>query len=146
VSGIAGHGIYRSMDEPLDGIAAADALLGRPFPLPALALPLARWVDVVRIAERGVEVAWSLDDSRPGAPGRVALYAGTDAPPAHELAGADGPRDVDGIAVRTAPLPEAQPSLRPVTELCWQRDGLHLRLTGQGPWTIEALLALARSV
>jgi hypothetical protein len=134
------------MHEPLEGIAAADALLGRPFPLPALALPLARWVDVVRIAERGVEVAWSLDDSRPGAPGRVALYAGADPPPAHELVGADGPHDVEGIAVRTAPLPEAQASLQPVTELCWQHDDLHLRLTGQGPWTTEALLALARSV
>jgi hypothetical protein len=134
------------MHEALEGIAAADALLGRPFPLPALALPLARWVDVVRIADRGVEVAWSLDDSRPGAPGRVALYAGADPPPAHELVGADGPNEVEGIAVRKAPLAEAQASLQPVTELCWQRDGLHLRLTGQGPWTTEALLALARSV
>ena len=52
----------------------------------------------------------------------------------------------DGIAVRTAALPEAQPSLRPVTELRWQRDGLHLRLTAQGPWELDALLALARSV
>jgi hypothetical protein len=134
------------MHEPLDGIAAADALLGRPFPLPAAALPLARWVDVVRVAERGVEVAWSLDDSRTGAPGRVALYAGIDPPPDRALPEADAPRDVDGIALRTAPLPEAEPSLRPVTELCWERDGLHLRLTGQGPWTTEALLAIARSV
>ena len=38
----------------------------------------------------------------------------------------------DGIAVRTAALAEAQPSLRPVTELRWERDGLHLRLTAQG--------------
>jgi hypothetical protein len=143
---MAGEGIYRWMHEPLEGIAAADALLGRPFPLPAVALPLARWVDVVRIAERGVEVAWSLDDSRGGAPGRVALYAGSDPPPAHDLQGAEGPRDVDGIAVRTAPLPEAEPSLQPVTELCWERDGLHLRLTAQGAWTPDALLAIARSV
>jgi hypothetical protein len=143
---MAGDGIYRPVHEPLEGIAAADALLGRPFPLPTLALPLARWVDVVRIAERGVEVAWSLDDSRSGAPGRVALYAGLDPPPEHQLPDADGPRDIDGIAMRTAPLPEAEPSLRPVVELCWQRDGLHLRLTGQGAWTSEALLAIARSV
>ena len=27
-----------------------------------------------------------------------------------------------------------------------QRDGLHLRLTAQGPWELDALLALARSV
>jgi hypothetical protein len=61
------------MHEPLEGIAEADAVLGRPFPLPSAALPLARWVDVVQVAERGVEVAWNLDDTRPGAPGRLAL-------------------------------------------------------------------------
>jgi len=132
------------MHEPLEGIAAADALLGRPFPLPADAVPLARWVDVVQVAERGVEVAWNLDDTRPGAPARLALYAGTEPPPAHDLDG--DARDVDGIAVRSAPLPEADASLRPVTELCWCHDGLHLRLTGQGPWALDALLALARSV
>ena len=132
------------MHEPLEGIAAADALLGRPFPLPAATLPLARWVDVVQVAERGVEVAWNLDDTRAGAPGRLALYAGTEPPPAHDLDG--DARDVDGIAVRSAPLPEADASLRPVTELSWRHDGLHLRLTGQGPWPLDALLALARSV
>jgi hypothetical protein len=143
---MAGHGIYRPMNEPLDGIAAADALLGRPFPLPAAALPLARWVDVVQVAERGVEVSWSLDDSRPGAPGRLALYAGLEPPAPHELPAAAEASDVDGIVVRTAPLPEAQASLQPVTELSWERDGLHLRLTAQGPWDLDALLALARSV
>jgi hypothetical protein len=132
------------MHEPLEGIAAADALLGRPFPLPAATLPLARWVDVVQVAERGVEVAWNLDDTRAGAPGRLALYAGAGPPPAHDLAG--DAREVDGITVRSAPLPEADASLRPVTELCWRHDGLHLRLTGQGPWALDALLALARSV
>ena len=132
------------MHEPLEGIAAADALLGRPFPLPAAALPLARWVDVVQVAERGVEVAWNLDDTRAGAPGRLALYAGAEPPPAHDLDG--DAREVDGIAVRSAPLPEADASLRPVTELCWRHGGLHLRLTGQGPWALDALLALARSV
>jgi hypothetical protein len=134
------------MHEPLEGIAAADALLGRPFPLPAASLPLARWVDVVQVAERGVEVAWNLDDTRAGAPGRLALYAGVEPPPDRDLPGAEPARDEGGIVVRTAALSEAQASLRPVTELCWQRNGLHLRLTAQGPWAADALLALARSV
>lgn len=134
------------MHEPLEGIAAADALLGRAFPLPAAPLPLARWVDVTQVGERGVEVAWNLDDTREQAPGRLALYAGLEAPPERELPGAGDAREHDAISVRSAPLPEAQPSLRPVTELRWQRDGLHLRLTAQGPWEIDALLHLARSV
>ena len=135
------------MHEPLEGIADADAVLGRPFPLPSARLPLARWVDVVQVAEHGAEVAWNLDDTRAGAPGRLALYAGAGARArARPARRAARPRAQDGIAVRTAALPEAQPSLRPVTELRWQRDGLHLRLTAQGPWELEALLALARSV
>jgi hypothetical protein len=132
--------------EPLEGIAEADAVLGRPFPLPSAALPLARWVDVVQVAERGVEVAWNLDDTRPGAPGRLALYAGLEPPPEHDLPGVERAAGWNGIAVRTAALEEAQASLRPVTELRWERDGLHLRLTAQGPWEIDALLDLARSV
>jgi hypothetical protein len=134
------------MHEPLEGIAEADAVLGRPFPLPSAALPLARWVDVAQLAEHGVEVAWNLDDTRPGAPGRLALYAGPEPAPEHDLPDARAAEGEDGIAVRTAALPEAQPSLRPVTELRWERNGLHLRLTAQGPWAIDALLALARSV
>jgi hypothetical protein len=133
------------MHDPLDGIAEADAILGRAFPLPASALPLARWVDVTRVGPRAAEVAWNLDDTRPGSPGRVVLYAGVDPPPARELPGAAQERAGE-IAVRTAPLPEAQASLRPVTELRWERDGLHLRLTAQGPWEPDVLLALARSV
>jgi hypothetical protein len=132
--------------EPLEGIADADELLGRPFPLPRAAVPLARWVDVVRVAPRGVEVVWSLDDTRPRSPGRLALYAGVDPPPAHELPGAESPRDEAGIAVRTAALADAAPSLRPVTELQWRDEGLHLRLTAQGPWKVDDLIALARSV
>jgi hypothetical protein len=132
--------------EPLDGIAAADAVLGRPFPLPSVPVPLCRWVDVIQVAERGVEVAWNLDDTREDSPGRLALYAGTEPPPARELPEASVEAERDGIAIRTAPLAEAEPSLRPVTELRWERDGLHLRLTGQGPWDLEALLALARSI
>jgi hypothetical protein len=138
--------MVREMHEPLEGIAAADALLGRPFPLPAVPLPLARWVDVVQVSEHGTEVAWNLDDTRAGAPGRLALYAGLEPPPERELPGADATRDEGGISVRTAALAEAQASLRPVTELRWERDGLHLRLTAQGPWQTDALLALARSV
>jgi hypothetical protein len=134
------------MHEPLDGIGAADELLQRPFPLPSVPVPLCRWVDVVQTAERGVEVAWNLDDTRQDTPGRPALYAGTEPPPDRELPEASAETQRDGIAIRTAPLPEAEPSLRPVTELRWERDGLHLRLTGQGPWDLDALLALADSI
>lgn len=133
------------MHEPLEGIADADARLGRPFPLPGAALPLARWVEVVAVGA-GVEVAWNLDDSRPRAPGRLALYAGAEPPPAHDLPGA-GPAQTHGdVAWRRAPLPEAQPSLRPVTELSWAAGGLHLRLTAQGPWSDEALAAIVASI
>jgi hypothetical protein len=134
------------VDEPLEGIAQADALLGQPFPLPAAALPLCRWVDVTGVGAHGAEVAWNLDDTRPGTPGRVALYAGAAPPPAHELDGATDGGVHDGVAVRCAPLAEAQESLRPVTELTWEAHGLHLRLTAQGPWSLQALLAVAASV
>jgi hypothetical protein len=133
--------------EPLEGIAQADAHLGRPFPLPQVALPLARWVEVTAVGPQAVEVAWNLDDTRAGRPGRVSLYAGSAPPPERELAGATPPEPVaDGVVHRQAPLPEAQPSLRPVHELCWQHDGLHLRLTAQGPWAVGALVAIAQSV
>jgi hypothetical protein len=131
--------------EPLEGIADADARLGRPFPLPGAALPLARWVEVAAVGA-GAEVAWNLDDSRPGAPGRLVLYAGAEPPPAHDLPGA-GPAQARGaVAWRHAPLQEAQPSLRPVTELSWAAGGLHLRLTAQGPWSDHALTAIAASI
>jgi hypothetical protein len=138
------------VDEPLEGIAAADARLGRAFPLPAAPLPLARWVDV-RPAGDGTEVVWSLDDSRPGAPGRLVLYAGPAPPPEHDVAW-DGPpvtlRLASGVPAeeRTAALDHAQASLRPVRELRWRADGLHLRLTGQGPWGAGELAAIAGSV
>jgi hypothetical protein len=134
------------MREPLDGIGAADEVLGRPFPLPSVPVPLCRWVDVIQVAQHGVEVAWNLDDTREGSPGRLALYAGTEPPPDRELPQASVATQRDGIAIRTAPLPEAEPSLRPVTELRWEHDRLHLRLTGQGPWELDALLALAHSL
>jgi hypothetical protein len=134
--------------QPLEGIAEADAHLGREVPLPRVALPLARWVDVYACGPRAVEVAWNLDDTRAAQPGRVSLYAGRDAPRERSLG--DGATDrapiADGVTHREAPLAEAQPSLRPVQELFWQRDGLHLRLTAQGPWALSALLAIAQSV
>jgi hypothetical protein len=128
---------------PLEGIAAADAHLGRPVPLPTAPLPLARWVEVVALGPGAVEVEWNLDDSRPGAPGRLALYAG--AAPAPER----GLGDVVArgrYAVRTAALPEADASLRPVCELAWRQEGLHLRLTAQGSWAVDDLVAVADSV
>jgi hypothetical protein len=131
--------------QPLEGIAAADARLGRPFPLPQIALPLARWVEVVEVGT-GAEVAWNLDDSRPGAPGRLALYAGREPPPPRVLPGGDEPRIRGGVAWRRAPLPEAQPPLRPVRELTWTAGELHLRLTAQGPWEDAAIEAIVASI
>jgi len=134
------------MDQ-LEGIADADAHLGRPMPLPQVVLPLPRWVEVSVVGPRAVEISWNLDDSRPDQPGRVALYAGAGPPPAHELSDATAPIAVaDGVLYREAPLSEAQPSLRPVRELSWKRDGLHLRLTAQGPWAMGALLSIVQSV
>jgi hypothetical protein len=133
--------------EPLEGIAEADAHLGRPVPLPHTELPLTRWVDVTAVGPAAVEVAWNLDDTRPDQPGRVALYAGADPPPARALDDATAPESLaGGLMHREAPLAEAQPSLRPVHELMWQHEGLYLRLTAQGPWPLSALVAIARSV
>lgn len=129
--------------EPLEGIAAADGLLGRAFPLPTAPLPLTRWTEVQAIGE-AVEVEWNLDDTREGAPGRLALLVSIDEVETQlpeSLVAVKGP-----VAIRSAPLPEAQASLRPVTELLWEADELHLRLTAQGPWERERLLMLAASV
>ena len=132
-----------------EGIADADAHLGRAFPLPGVGLPLARWVDVAPVGS-GAEVAWNLDDTRPGTPARIALYAGADPPPPRDLpaAGAPEPVAVGGVAatLRTAPLEAAEPSLRPVAELAWNAGGLHLRLTAQGPWTGSRLIEIAASI
>lgn len=137
------------MEEPLEGIAAADARLGRAFPLPAAALPLARWVEVFT-AGPGAEVAWNLDDSRPGSAGRLAIYAGPCPPPERELVAAQPPENVEvegcSIRRRRAPLDQAEPSLRPVQELSWSAGGLHLRLTAQGPWEDSALLEIVASM
>jgi hypothetical protein len=133
--------------EPLEGIAEADAHLGRRVPLPSVPLPLPRWVDVHAVGPEAVEVAWNLDDSRAGDPGRVALYAGFQPPAAREIPDATAPAPLaEGVTHREAPLAEAQDSLKPVHELSWQRDGLHLRLTAQGPWALSALLTIAQSV
>ena len=118
--------------EPWTGIADADAHLGRAFPLPAVTLPLARWVEV-RPSGAGAEVEWNLDDTR----------AGTPAPPRavrrrRAAARARVGRRARGrrrrSQLRTVALEQAEPSLRPAHELRWVRDDLHLRLTAQGPW------------
>jgi hypothetical protein len=139
------------VEEELDGIAAADARLGRSFPLPLAALPLVRWTTIRAVGEGGAEVEWALDDSRPGSPARLVLYAGSQPPPQHAVAW-DGPAQTVGLAagvkasLRTAALAHAQASLRPVRELGWRSGGLHLRLTAQGPWRQGALVAIAASV
>lgn len=136
------------MPEEWTGIADADAHLGRPVPLPTVALPLARWVDVRPAGTAGVEVAWNLDDTRPGSPGRLALYAGT-APPTEPAWDAPAARvDVGGRPAehRTLELSEADASLRPAQELRWRDGELHLRLIGQGPWELDALVSVARSL
>ena len=134
--------------EPWSGIADADAYLGRPVPLPTVPLPLARWVEVHPAGERAVEIEWNLDDTRPESTGRLALYAG-EAPP-DERAWDVAPQAVqlDGVQAehRTVPLEEAEPALRPAHELRWRLDGLHLRLTAQGPWRVEDLIAIGASV
>ncbi len=129
--------------EPWTGIADADAHLGRRFPLPTVALPLARWVEV-RPNGAGAEVEWNLDDTRPSTPGRLALYAGAE-PPAERAWEVDAERLGD-VELRTLPLEEAEPALRPAHELRWRAEGLHLRLTAQGPWERGDLLAIAASV
>jgi hypothetical protein len=136
--------------EELDGIAAADAHLGRPVPLPAVALPLTRWGRVSAVSPDGVEVEWNLDDSRAGAPGRLAVYVGYSPPPERDWPGDDAPRamPVAGTqgAWREAELLEAEPSLRPAVELTWRAHGLHLRLTAQGPWEAARLVEIAESI
>ena len=134
--------------EEWTGIADADAHLGRPVPLPTVPLPLARWVDVRPAGAEGVEVAWNLDDTRAGAPGRLALYVGTAPPPEPAWDALVAEVDIGGTRGehRTLPLGEADPSLRPAHELRWRAGDLHLRLIAQGPWAVDALVSVARSV
>ena len=129
--------------EPLEGIGPADAHLGRRVPLPAAPLPLARWVEVVTEGPGAVQVEWNLDSSRAGSPGRLTLYVGHVAPAERGL---PAPAPLGRYAYRRAALAEAETGLRPVQELAWQDDGLHLRLTGQGPWERDELVALADSI
>jgi hypothetical protein len=130
--------------EPLEGIAAADEHLGRPVPLPTAPLPLTRWVEVVTCGAQAVQVEWNLDATRPGTPGRLALYAGHVAPPERGLPQAAAA--IGRYAHRSAPLEQAEALLRPVHELAWEDGGLHLQLTGQGPWELAALVAIADSI
>jgi hypothetical protein len=129
--------------ESLEGIGAADAHLGRTVPLPAVPVPLARWVEVVTAGEQAVQVEWNLDATRPGAPGRLTLFAGHSPAPDRGL---PPPEQLGRYEHRAAPLDDAEPELRPVTELAWEHDGLYLRLTGQGPWELVELIALAESI
>jgi hypothetical protein len=129
--------------EALEGIAAADEHLGRPVPLPMVPLPLARWVEVVANGPGAVQVEWNLDATRSRSPGRLTLYVGLQEPPERGLPEQSA---IGDYAYRNAPLADASPEFRPVQELAWTRDGLHLRLTGQGPWALTELVAVADSV
>jgi hypothetical protein len=128
--------------EPLEGIRAADAHLGRRVPLPTAPLPLTSWSEVFSCGAGAVEIAWNLDATRARTPGRLALYVGRRPAPERGLPEA---APLGRYARRSAPLSEAEPELRPVEELSWEHDGLHLRLTGQGPWKIAELVGLADS-
>ena len=136
--------------DPWTGIADADAHLGRPVPLPTAPLPLARWVEVRPTGPGGVEVEWNLDDTRGGAPGRLALYAGSAPPDDRDWPAETRAEPVEVVGApaehRVLSLEQADPSLRPAHELRWEADGLHLRLTAQGPWERADLLAIAASV
>ena len=130
------------------GIADADAHLGERVPLPTAVLPLSRWVEVHPVSADAIEVEWNLDDTRPGACGRLALYVGRSEPDERawdvtarvvELGGATAEH-------RTLALDEAEPPLRPAHELRWQAGGLHLRLTAQGPWPVDDLDAIGASI
>jgi hypothetical protein len=126
--------------EPVEGIAAADAVLGQPVPLPGCPLPLVAWVQV-HAGDGAVRIEWNLDDSRPGTPGRLLLEVARQPLEPRELD--DAAQDGDW---RIAPLNEAQASLRPVAERSWEQDGLHLRLTAQGAWDRAALDVIAASI
>jgi hypothetical protein len=76
----------------------------------------------------------------------LALYAGPEPPPSRELPDGGPVETRAGVAWRRAALPEAQESLRPVSELSWTADGLHLRLTAQGPWADDVLEAIVASI
>ena len=135
--------------EEWTGIADADRHLGRRFPLPAAPLPLVTWTVVRPVSRDAAEVEWNLDITREGACGRLALYAGREAPDERPWDVASRTVAVGEAAAehRTIPLEEAEePALRPAHELRWERGGLHLRLTAQGPWELDELLAIGASL
>jgi hypothetical protein len=134
--------------EEWTGIADADRHLGRPVPLPTAVLPLVRWVEVRPVAPGAVEIEWNLDDTRDGARGRLALYAGHEPPPDRTWDTGVASVDVGDARGehRELALHEAEAPLRPAHELRWQAGGLHLRLTAQGPWDLEELLGIGASV
>ena len=134
--------------EPWSGSAAAAAHLGRPVPLPTATLPLARWVEVHAAGERAVEIEWNLDDTRAGSVGRLALYAGEGPPEERPWDVAPEQVEVGGEQAehRVVALEEAEPPLKPAHELRWRLNGLHLRLTAQGPWRLEDLVEIGASV
>lgn len=134
--------------EGWSGIADADAHLGQRVPLPTAPLPLVRWVDVQPAGARAVEVEWNLDDTRAGARGRLALYVGHGPPAERAWDVAATSVEVAGVPGRhrALELAEAEPPLRPAHELRWRADRLELRLTAQGPWDLEELLAIAASI
>jgi hypothetical protein len=118
------------------------------MPLPTVTLPLVRWVEVRPAGRRAVEVEWNLDDTRDGSPGRLALYAGEGPPEDRDWPVAAARVDVGAAEAehRVLPLDEAEPALKPAHELRWRMDGLHLRLTAQGPWRLDDLLAIGASI
>ena len=134
--------------EPWSGIADADAHLGGAVPLPRVPLPLLRWVEVRPAGPAAVEVEFNLDDTRPGTPGRLALYVGRDEPGDRAWPGETRQLEVGGAPAehRFAALEEADASLRPAHELRWRDGDLHLRLTAQGPWELDELVTIAASV
>ena len=137
------------MDESLEGIADADARLGRPFPLPAAPLPLPAG-STCAPSGAGAEVVWSLDDTRPGSPGRLALYAAPE-PPAPRAMAWDAEERVDELApgtpARCAGRPgrgRAVPAPRARADLVGRRPAP--APDRAGPVGAGKLLTLARSV
>src|SRR3954453_5418480 len=94
--------VDRPMHQPLEGIAAADALLGRPFPLPQTALPLARWVEVTEVGA-GAGVAGPRPAPPRAPPGGGPLPAAREPPPPRELPDSGAVEERAGVAWRRAP-------------------------------------------
>ena len=93
-------------------------------------------LELVRVTEAAALSAARLAGRAP-APPRAALDGAGER--AAEVGGHPG-------RLREHPLADAQSSLRPVRELSWETGELALRLTAQGPWQVDELLAIAASV